>query len=49
MVVNAARGRTGRWSALVEVKLAALEGGTLHLAGGDGPVLRRSELPYALP
>ena len=49
MVVNAAKGPTGRWSALVEVKLAALEGGTLHLAGGDGPVLRRSELPYALP
>jgi len=49
MVVNAAKGPTGRWSALVEVKLAALESGTLHLASADGAVLRRSELPYALP
>ena len=34
---------------LVELKLASLEGGTLHLGAADGPVLQRAELPYALP
>ena len=35
--------------ALVEVKLAAIGAGSLHLGGADGPVLRRVELPYAVP
>jgi folate-binding protein YgfZ len=49
MVVNAAPGPRGAWSALVEVKLAALESGTLRLGSAEGTVLRRGELPYALP
>ncbi|MEO7336813.1 MAG: folate-binding protein, partial [Caldimonas sp.] len=48
MVVNAAPGPSGDWSALVEVKLAALEGGTLRVTGSDGPVLRPADLPYAV-
>ncbi len=35
--------------ALAELKLAALEGGTLHLGGADGPVLTPMALPYPLP
>ena len=47
-VVNA-----GSWlgahRALVEVKLAALDSGSLHLGSADGPLLRVVEQPYALP
>ena len=50
MVVNAAgRPGGGATSLLAEVKLAALDGGTLHLASADGPVLTLSEQPYDLP
>ena len=50
MVVNAAPLPNGNGcAALVEVKLAALESGRLHLGGIDGPALRRGALPYALP
>jgi len=31
-----------------EVKLAALEGGTLHLGSPDGALLRRQPMPYAV-
>jgi len=48
MVVNAASFE-GHHAALVEVKLAALDGGRLHLGAADGPLLEREELPYALP
>lgn len=48
MVVNAASFE-GRHAALVEVKLAVLDGGSLHLGAADGPALEREELPYALP
>jgi folate-binding protein YgfZ len=49
-VVNAASGPDPvHWSALVEVKLAALAGGSLHLGAPDGPVLRPCALPYPLP
>jgi folate-binding protein YgfZ len=45
LVVNAAiHGATTRL--LAEVKLAALESGTLHLGHAQGPALRRLELPY---
>jgi tRNA-modifying protein YgfZ len=44
MVVNAASRL-----ALVELKLAALEGGTVHAGAADGPALVREELPYLLP
>jgi tRNA-modifying protein YgfZ len=36
-------------AALVEVKLAALQSGSLHLGAADGPLLAPQVLPYALP
>ena len=50
MVVNAAPlpDRTG-CAALVEVKLAALDSGSLHVGAADGAGLRLTALPYALP
>ena len=49
MVVNAAALAGGAGSvALVEVKLAALETGGLHLASADGAPLRIGQLPYAV-
>ena len=49
-VVNAAPRPGGSGSgALVEIKLAALGEGTLHLGSPDGPVLHQRPLPYALP
>ncbi|MBL0726665.1 folate-binding protein YgfZ [Piscinibacter sp. HJYY11] len=44
LVVNAASPL-----ALVELKLTALEGGTVHVGSADGPALIREELPYLLP
>ena len=50
MVANAAAWpQGGGSSALVEVKLAALGSGSLHLGAPGGPVLVRGELPYAVP
>ena len=50
MVVNAAALPDGSGCvALVEVKLAALDSGSLHLASVEGPALRRTALPYAVP
>ncbi len=49
LVANAAPSPRGGWSVLAEVKLAALEGGRLHLGAAEGPVLTRRELPYAVP
>ncbi|MBS0446926.1 MAG: folate-binding protein YgfZ [Proteobacteria bacterium] len=50
MVVNGAPRPDGRGSsALVEVKLAALERGSLHLGSTEGAPLRRAPLPYAVP
>ena len=56
MVVNAAprpgagnSDQTQAFSALVEVKLAALGDGTLHLGAVDGAVLVRRDLPYEVP
>ncbi len=48
MVVNAAPAGTG-CVALVEVKLAAFEQGSLHLGSVSGPVMHAGQLPYALP
>ena len=50
MVVNAAPlpGYAGS-VALVEVKLAALDAGSLHLASADGAALRLESLPYSVP
>jgi tRNA-modifying protein YgfZ len=44
-VVNAADARAGS-RLLAEVKLAALDVGTLHLGDADGPLLHRLPLPY---
>lgn len=41
--------RSGAHAALVEVKLAALEGGTLHAGAADGPLLQPTPLPYEIP
>ena len=49
MVVNAAPLGAARSVALVEVKLAALDDGTLHVGTVDGPLMTQRELPYALP
>ncbi len=47
MVVNGAPRPAGRGdSALVEVKLAAVDDGSLHLDSVDGPLLTRVDLPY---
>jgi folate-binding protein YgfZ len=48
-VANAARGPGGTTSALVEVKLAALELGEMHLLQAGGAPLRRVPLPYSVP
>jgi tRNA-modifying protein YgfZ len=47
-VVNAAPSPRGGSSALIEVKLAALAGGSLRLRSVEGAALARRELPYAL-
>jgi tRNA-modifying protein YgfZ len=50
LVVNTALAPGDAVSAmLVEVKLAALLSGSLHVGGADGPLLTRLALPYALP
>lgn len=49
MVVNAApqpRGFAAASLALVEVRLAALAGGSIRLGSADGPMLRQLEMPY---
>jgi folate-binding protein YgfZ len=49
LVANAAAAEEGRHLALIELKLAALEGGDLHAGAAGGPLLVREELPYRLP
>jgi tRNA-modifying protein YgfZ len=49
LVANAATTPSGGSRILAEVKLAALDSGSLHLGAADGPVLTRRELPYAVP
>lgn len=49
MVVNAGAAPGGSTLMLAEVKLAALQAGSLHLGRVDGPALRRAALPYAVP
>jgi folate-binding protein YgfZ len=48
MVVLAASLPGGSHAALVELKMAALQGGTLHAGSSDGPPLAPATLPYAL-
>jgi folate-binding protein YgfZ len=49
LVANAAPSPSGGARLLAEVKLAALDAGSLHLGASDGPVLARRDLPYAVP
>ncbi len=49
LVAMAAARPGGGSSALVEVKLAALDTGSLHAGAADGPALVRGQLPYAIP
>jgi len=50
MVVNAAPNpRASGSCALVEVKLAALQEGSLHLGSPQGAAMRRRDLPYDVP
>lgn len=48
-VVDAAQNLRGTWAILAEVRTAALGELDLHLGGADGPRVRRTALPYALP
>jgi folate-binding protein YgfZ len=48
MVVLAASLPNGTHSALVELKMASLAGGTLHLGSASGPRLSPATLPYTL-
>ncbi|CAM2193071.1 folate-binding protein [Paraburkholderia sp. A1RI_3L] len=49
MVVNAAAAPAGVYDVLAEIKLAALESGSVHLGAADGPALAFEPLPYSLP
>lgn len=49
LVALAAPRPGGGSSALVEIKLASLETGSLHAGAADGPLLQRGALPYAIP
>jgi hypothetical protein len=48
-VVNVAPAPNGGVDALVEIKLAALEQGSVHVGSAEGPALKFSPLPYTLP
>ncbi|PWF43940.1 CAF17-like 4Fe-4S cluster assembly/insertion protein YgfZ [Massilia glaciei] len=48
MVVNAAPNGAGGTDVLVEIKLAAMEQGDLHLGSATGAALRIMPMPYAL-
>jgi tRNA-modifying protein YgfZ len=50
LVANAAPRPEGSGSsALIEIKLAALDGGSLHVGAPDGPKLLRRAMPYEVP
>jgi len=49
LVVNVAPGEHGGVDCLVEIKLAALESGSVHVGAADGPALGFVPLPYAFP
>ena len=49
MIVNAAAAPAGGVDALVEIKLAALDSGSVHVGAADGPALAFDTLPYAWP
>ncbi|KMQ79935.1 Folate-dependent protein for Fe/S cluster synthesis/repair in oxidative stress [Candidatus Burkholderia pumila] len=49
MVVNVAAAPKGGIDCLVEIKLAALDNGSVHAGAADGPALTFLLLPYAFP
>lgn len=49
LVALAAARADGGSVALVELKLSALDGGSLHAGAADGALLRLGALPYAIP
>jgi tRNA-modifying protein YgfZ len=49
MVVNTAAAADGGVDLLVEIKLAALDAGSVHLGAADGPALTFLALPYGFP
>ncbi len=49
LVALAGRRPGGESAALVELKLGALDGGSLHAGAADGPLLQRGALPYPIP
>ncbi|CAH2800230.1 MAG: tRNA-modifying protein YgfZ [uncultured Caballeronia sp.] len=49
LVVNAAPAEGGGVDCLVEIKLAALDNGSVHVGAADGPALTFLPLPYAFP
>ena len=49
LVALAAARPGGGGSALIEIKLAALDSGSLHAGRVDGPLLDRGALPYTIP
>ena len=49
MVVLAGSLAGSQHTALVELKLSALAGGSLHAGAADGPLLTPIDLPYAIP
>nr|WP_284507715.1 folate-binding protein [Caballeronia sp. GACF4] len=49
MVVNVAPAEGGGVDCLVEIKLASLDNGSVHVGAADGPALEFVPLPYAFP
>ncbi|BCQ23294.1 folate-binding protein YgfZ [Caballeronia sp. NK8] len=49
LVVNVAPAENGGVDCLVEIKLAALDNGTVHVGSAEGPTLTFVPLPYAFP
>jgi folate-binding protein YgfZ len=49
VVALAAPHPRGGFSAIVELKLGAVDSGTLHLGRADGPAMTLQALPYSLP
>lgn len=48
MIVNAETAGAGNSACLVEIKLDAVESGSIHLGSVNGPMLHMQALPYAL-
>ncbi|SAL65667.1 folate-binding protein YgfZ [Caballeronia terrestris] len=49
LVINVAPAETGGVDCLVEIKLAALDNGSVHVGSASGPALTFLPLPYAFP